>query len=199
MSTTVILASASASRARLLTAAGLPFTAIAAHVDEDAVKAAMKADGATALDCAETLAELKALKISQAHPSALVIGADQMLACEDRWFDKPPNVEAARDHLMSLSGKTHTLPTVAIVARGGARIWQHRSAPKLTMRNLNPAFLETYLAHAGEAVLSSVGAYQLEGAGVQLFKAIDGDFFTILGLPLLPLLNFLREHDVSLR
>ena len=196
MSTAVILASASASRARLLTAAGVPFTAIAAHVDEDAVKAAMKADGRTALDCAETLAELKALKISQAHPSALVIGADQMLACEDRWFDKPPNVEAARDHLMSLSGKTHTLPTVAIVARGGTRIWQHRSAPKLTMRNLDPAFLETYLAHAGEAVLSSVGAYQLEGLGSQLFYKVDGDFFTILGLPLLPLLAFLRGHHV---
>lgn len=199
MTAIVILASASASRAHLLTAAGVPFTATAAHVDEDAVKAAMKADGASALDCAETLAELKAVKISQAYPDALVIGADQMLECEGRWFDKPPSLNAARDQLMALSGKPHTLPTVAVVARAGARIWQHRAAPKLTMRNLSPAFLDSYLAQAGKAVLSSVGAYQLEGPGVQLFQAIDGDFFTILGLPLLPLLGFLREHDVVSR
>ena len=192
MSDRVILASASASRAHLLSAAGVPFTAIATHVDEDAVKSSMKAEGATAIDCAEALAELKAVKISQAHRDVLVIGADQMLECEGRWFDKPPSVEAARAHLVALSGRTHTLPTAVVVARNGARIWQHRAVPKLSMRTLTPAFLETYLAQAGKAVLSSVGAYQLEGSGVQLFQAVDGDFFTILGLPMLPLLSFLQ-------
>jgi septum formation protein len=194
----LILASASQSRGRLLTAAGLTFEAIPAHVDEDAVKAAMKAEGATVTACAETLAELKALKVSQQHPEALVIGADQMLECAGTWFDKPPTMAAAHAQLMALSGKTHTLPTAAVVATGGARIWHHISTPRLTMRAFDDAFIKAYLEGAGERVLQSVGAYQLEGLGVNLFQAVTGDFFTILGLPLLPLLDFLRGHKVAM-
>jgi septum formation protein len=194
----VILASASSSRARVLTAAGVPFTAIPAHVDEDAVKASLRADGAPVLACAEALAELKAVKISQGHPGALVIGADQMLECDGAWFDKPPSVEAAREQLLQLSGKTHLLPTAVVVARDGVRVWHHLATPRLTVRALTPAFLDAYLSQVGTAVLSSVGAYHLEGLGAQMFQRIEGDFFTILGLPLLPLLAFLREHQVVL-
>lgn len=192
----LILASASQSRVKLLTSAGLTFEAIPANVDETAVKDAMQADDATALQCAEALADLKALKISQQHPDALVIGADQMLECEGTWFDKPPTMAAARDQLMALAGKTHLLPTVAVVATGGARIWHHVSAPRLTMRAFDDSFVAAYLERAGERVMTSVGAYQLEGLGVQLFHKVEGDFFTILGLPLLPLLDFLRGHKV---
>jgi septum formation protein len=182
----------------LLSAAGLQFEAIPAHIDEDAVKAAMRSERASAVDCAETLAELKAVKVSQLHPDALVIGADQMLECENVWFDKPASMAAARDQLMSLSGKSHFLPTVAVVAAGGTRIWHHATTPRLTMRAFDGAFVTTYLERAGEQVLQSVGAYQLEGFGVNLFQAVEGDFFTILGLPLLPLLTFLRGHKVSM-
>lgn len=192
----LILASASRSRAKLITAAGLSFDAVPAYIDEDAVKKAMLADGASALACAESLAELKAIKISQRHPDAFVIGADQMLECQGTWFDKPATLAAAYDQLVALAGKTHLLPTVAVVATGGIRIWHHVSTPRLTMRAFDGAFIKAYLEAAGESVLQSVGAYQLEGLGVQLFQSVEGDFFTILGLPLLPLLDFLRGHKV---
>jgi septum formation protein len=192
----VILASASQSRARVLAAAGVSCRALPSRVDEDSVKAALRADGATALACAETLAELKAVKVSQAHPDALVIGADQMLDCEGVWFDKPADRDAARRTLAALAGKMHTLPSAVVVARGGVRIWHHLATPRLTMRPLSESFLDAYLNEVGDAVLSSVGAYHLEGRGAQLFAKVEGDFFTILGLSLLPLLAFLREHHV---
>lgn len=192
----LILASSSASRSRLLRAAGLAFETVPAHVDEDAVKMAIRAEKGSVERCVETLAALKAVKISQAYPQALVIGADQLLVCGERWFDKPADLAAAREQLLALAGKAHSLPTAAVVARGGARLWHHVAAPRLTMRAFGTAFVDDYLARAGEQVLGSVGAYQLEGLGVQLFQAVEGDFFTILGLPLLPLLGFLREHGV---
>ena len=192
----LILASASKSRATLLRAAGVAVEIIPAHTDEDSVKASLKAEDATAAQCAETLAELKAVQVSQRHDNALVIGADQMLECDGAWFDKPADMAGARDHLVNLRGKTHALPTAVAVALNGARIWHHVAVPRLTMRPFSDAFIDGYLALAGPAVLSSVGAYQLEGPGAQLFSRIDGDFFTILGLPLLELLAFLREHDV---
>ncbi len=192
----VILASGSASRAQLLTAAGVPFAAVPPHVDEDSVKAALRAEQATSIACAETLAEMKAVKVSRTNPDALVIGADQMLELDGHWFDKPANLDAARGHLLHLAAKTHLLPTAVVVAQAGGRIWHHTSTPRLTMRAYDPDFVDIYLAMAGTKVLSSVGAYQLEGVGVQLFQKIEGDFFTILGLPLLPLLAFLREHGV---
>lgn len=194
----MILASASQSRAKLLTAAGIAFAAVPAAVDEQAVKDSLRAEQVTALQCAETLAELKALKVSQAHPQALVIGADQMLDCHGTWYDKPATLVAARAHLATLAGKTHLLPTAAVAAMNGVRLWRHVSAPRLTMRTLDDEFITAYLERAGTGVLQSVGAYHLEGLGAQLFQAVEGDFFTILGLPLLPLLGFLREHGVGL-
>lgn len=195
----VVLASASKSRASLLTAAGVAFDVVPAHADEDAVKAALKAEGADARQCAETLAEIKAVQVSQRLPEALVIGADQMLECDGMWFDKPKDLNGARAHLTAMRGKTHTLPTAVAVVLGGAVIWHHSASPRLTMRDFSDAFIEHYLANTGERILSSVGAYQLEGWGVQLFENIDGDFSTILGLPLLPLLRFLREHQVIMK
>jgi septum formation protein len=193
----LILASASKSRANLLRAAGIAAEIIPAHTDEDSVKASLKAEDATAAQCAETLAELKAIQVSRRYDNALVIGADQMLECDGAWFDKPKDMAGARDHLVNLRGKTHALPTAVAVALNGARIWHHVAVPRLTMRPFSDAFIDGYLAAlAGPAVLTSVGAYQLEGPGAQLFSRVDGDFFTILGLPLLELLAFLREHDV---
>ncbi len=191
----IILASASKSRANLLRAAGVNVEIIPAHTDEDSVKASMKAEGATAAQCAEMLAELKAVQVSQRYPETLVIGADQMLECDGDWFDKPVDMAGARQHLLKLRGKMHVLPTAVAVALNGARIWHHVAMPHLTVRPYSDAFIDSYLAQAGTAVLSSVGAYQLEGPGAQLFSRIEGDFFTILGLPLLELLAFLREHE----
>ncbi len=196
LSRPVVLASASKSRANLLRAAGVDFQISPARVDEDAVKASLKAEGATAAHCAEALAEFKAVAVSQRHPDVLVIGADQMLECEGAWFDKPTDMAGARNHLLTLRGKTHTLPTSVAVALNGARIWHFTAMPRLTVRPFSEAFLDTYLAAAGTQILSSVGAYQLEGPGAQLFTRIEGDFFTILGLPLLELLSFFREHHV---
>jgi septum formation protein len=195
----IILASASKSRANLLRAAGVKVDIIPACTDEDSIKASLKADGATAAQCAETLAELKAIQISHRHHEALVIGADQMLECDGEWFDKPVDMACAQQQLLKLRGKSHVLPTAVAVALNGSRIWHHLAMPRLTVRPFAGSFIDSYLAEAGPAVLSSVGAYQLEGPGVQLFSRIEGDFFTILGLPLLELLAFLREHGTLLR
>ncbi len=192
----VVLASGSAARARLLREAGLRFRQEAAHVDESEVKRALKGEGAGAAAVAEALAELKAMKVSRRHPGALVVGCDQMLDCDGQWFDKPDSIAAARAQLLALAGKRHRLLTAAVVARGGARLWHHNGVATLAMRSFSDAFLDAYLAAAGDAALASVGAYQLEGIGAQLFSRIDGDYFGILGLPLLPLLDFLRQHRV---
>ncbi|MSO72118.1 MAG: septum formation protein Maf [Rhodospirillaceae bacterium] len=192
----LILASASKSRSALLRAAGVAFDVIPPQTDEDSVKAVLKAKGASAADCAETLAELKAVQISKQYDHALVIGADQMLECEGAWFDKPADMDGARQHLLALRGKTHVLPTAVAVVLNGARLWHHVALPRLTMRGFSDAFIDSYLKTAGPKVLTSVGAYQLEGPGAQLFSRIEGDFFTILGLPLLELLAYLRAHEV---
>lgn len=180
----------------MLSEAGVTFKAVPAYLDEDTVKQSLKADGADALSAAEILAELKAVKISQAYPDALVIGADSILDLAGEWFDKPPDLDHAKAHLMTLRGRTHHLATAAVVATGGKRLWHIQDRPSLTMRRFSDAFLDAYVSDVGAALLSSVGAYHLEGRGVQLFEKIDGDFFSILGLPLIPLLSFLREHDV---
>lgn len=192
----VVLASASRSRLQLLRCAGLQLRAEPARIDEAEVKISLLAEQADAAAAAETLAELKARKVSRRAPGALVIGADQILDCEGQWFDKPPDRATAAAHLRALGGRTHTLATVACVVRDGVRIWHQREAPRLTMRPLDEAFIESYLDAAGPRVLETVGAYQLEGLGAQLFTKVSGDYFTILGLPLLPLLGFLREHGV---
>lgn len=194
MTETVILASGSQTRLTLLRHAGLSVEALAPSVDEQEMKAAFLAERAPAEACAEALAELKAGRISQRHPGALVIGADQMLDCNGVWFDKPADEAHARAHLQALRGKTHRLVTATVVARNGQRIWHTIDTARLTMRPFGDAFLDDYLRRVGPAVLSSVGAYHLEGLGAQLFSRIEGDFFTILGLPLLPLLGFLRDQ-----
>lgn len=192
----LVLASASRSRRQLLGGAGLRFEAEAAGIDESDVKESLKAEGAEPIQAAETLAELKAARISARRPGALVIGADQLLACESRWYDKPPDFEAAAEQLLSLAGKTHSLETAVCVVRNGTRLWHHNTVCRLTMRPVTRPFVDRYLEAAGPAVLESVGGYQLEGLGVQLFSRIQGDFFEILGLPLLPLLGFLRDRGV---
>nr|WP_068429983.1 Maf family protein [Magnetospirillum sp. XM-1]CUW37901.1 conserved protein of unknown function \ len=190
----IVLASGSSARARMLADSGIEFTVEVAAVDEQAVKDSLAAETRNPARVAEVLAELKAVRVSSRHPGALVIGADQMLDCDGVWFDKPTDAKAARDQLLSLRHKTHRLTSAVVVVRDGRRVWHHTESAKLTMRNFSEAFLDRYLEQAGDAVLSSVGAYQLEGLGAQLFLTVEGDFFTILGLPLLALMDFLREN-----
>ncbi len=199
MSEVLVLASGSGTRRRLLEAAGVPFRQIAPAVDEGAVKESLQAEGADAMDAAEALAEVKARQISLREPEALVVGADQMLDCEGRWFDKPVSAEAVAGHLQALAGRRHRLSTAAVICLAGTRIWHQRAEAWLTMRRLSPAFIADYVARFGERVKESVGAYQLEAEGVQLFTAVEGDHFTIQGLPLLPLLGFLRDRGVLQR
>lgn len=196
MSEPVILASASRIRATMLQAAGVPVEVVPARVDESELKIALRGQGAEPADVAVALAELKALQISRSRPGRLVLGADQMLDCDGAWLDKPENRDAAREQLLALRGRKHRLISAAVLARDGARIWHHAAAARLTMRGFTDAFLDGYLAEAGEAVLGSVGAYQLEGLGAQMFERIEGDYFVILGLPLLPVLDILREQSV---
>jgi septum formation protein len=174
----------------------VPIEIAPAHVDEDEVKHAMRAQGATPAHAAEALAELKAQRQSARHAGALVIGTDQILSCDGRWYDKAADRAAARAQLQSLRGKRHVLSTAAVVAKDGAAIWRNLSEASLEMRDFSDAFLDGYLAQVGDDVLKGVGAYQIEGRGVQLFNRIAGDNFVIQGLPLLPLLAFLREHKV---
>lgn len=192
----LILASQSAARAALLTAAGLRFEARPARVDEAAIKQACRAEGLDAADAALTLAGLKAERIRD--PDALVIGADQLLVCGEDWFDKPADIDGARAHLRALRGQTHRLVTAVVCMRGGQEVWRHVAEPRLRMRGFSDAFLEDYLAAEGDAVLACVGAYRLEKMGVHLFDSIQGEHSAVLGLPLLPLLGFLRQHGVLL-
>jgi septum formation protein len=193
----LILASASKSRARILEAAGLAFIVEPPGLDEAAMRQAI--GGERSLDphdVAEVLGRAKAEAVSDLAPTAYVIGGDQVLALGDSILSKPDSMEAARRQLLDLSGKTHTLHTSVAVATNGEAIWTETEITTLTMRKLTPEFIGRYLAAAGEEVLNSVGAYQIEGLGVQLFETIDGDYFSILGLPLIPLLDTLRREGV---
>jgi len=197
MPLSLILASASPSRRALLANAGLQFDVEPAGIDEDEVKRSLGSRSAPQ-ELASMLAEMKAVKVSSRHPEAIVVGADSTLACIGRLFDKPPTVDAARKQLLALRGQTHELFSSVVVARDGARLWHWSERARLTMRSFNESFLDAYLARAGDDVLASVGAYQLEGLGAHLFTRVDGDYFTILGLPLLPLLSFLAGHGIGL-
>jgi len=192
--TNIILASTSAIRMQLLKDAGVPFEAVAAGVDEATIKDALLAEGLGPRDIADALAEAKAVKVSRKRPG-LVIGADQTLDFEGRLLDKADTVEEARARLGEMRGKTHKLHCGMVVARDGMPIWREVVTTTLRMRPFSDAYLEAYLARNAPAILSSVGCYQLEGEGVQLFDKIDGDYFAILGLSLIPLLDFLRRHE----
>jgi septum formation protein len=183
----------------MLSAAGVAFRSDPAGVDESEVKRALQAEAAAPAAIAETLAELKAQQVCRRHASAFVIGADQVLECNGVLFDKPVDRDHARAHLHALRGRTHRLHASVCVVRDGGYLWHHNDTAELEMRDMSGAFVDAYLDEIGDDALSSVGAYQLEGRGAQLFARVRGDFFTILGLPLLPLLGFLREHGVLQR
>jgi septum formation protein len=192
----LILASGSETRAGMLRAAGLRFAIERPAVDEEETKRSLRAAKASASDIAEALAELKAQRVSGRHAGAYVIGADQMLECDGESFDKPATAADAFAQLRKLQGRQHQLISAVVVVKDRHRLWHHIDLATLTMRPCSDEFLRRYLQALGNAALSSVGAYQIEGLGAQLFSATRGDHFTILGLPLLPLLGFLRDSGI---
>lgn len=192
----LILASTSSTRAALMRAAGLAFETTAPLVDEAEIKASAQSAHASADDTAVLLAEMKARRVAGRAPEALVVGADQLLVCEGRWFDKPRDVMEARANLQYLRGRVHTLVTAVVVQRGTTRLWHYVAQPLMTMRSFSDIFLDAYLAAEGNSVMQSVGGYRVEGAGLHLFDRINGEHSAILGLPMLPLLGFLRQNGV---
>lgn len=196
--TRLILASGSAARRAMLAAADLKFDVVPAAIDEEAIKALMisESDCVEAADLAVTLAVEKAMVVARANPDAFVIGADQVLALGRKFFSKAATPGEARNHLEMLRGRAHELVSAVAIARGNDVLWHTQDAAKLTMRRFSDEFLGSYLERCGKNVLQAVGCYELEGLGVHLFEHIDGDYFTILGMPLLPLLAKLRELDV---
>jgi septum formation protein len=191
----LVLASQSTARRAVLEGAGVPFEVVVAGVDETAAKVSLLAKGASPCGVAEALAELKAVKVSRARPQ-FVVGADQTLEFEGGLYDKVETLDEARERLKLLRGKAHRLHSAVVVARDGAPIWREVVSATLTMRDVSDSFVEAYLAAEGQAALGSVGCYRLEGLGAQLFSRIEGDYFAILGLPLLGLLDLLRRHGV---
>ena len=192
--TALVLASSSAVRARLLAAAGVEAIIDPAAIDEKRIKDESRASRRDAGDCAMLLAEAKAREVALRRRGALVLGADQMLECAGRWFDKAADLDEARAQLEALSGRQHSLITAAAVVRDGAVLWRALERSLITMRRFSETFLDRYLAAMGQRVLATVGGYELEGIGAQLMARIEGDYFAILGLPLLPLLAFLRDE-----
>jgi septum formation protein len=194
--TRVILASASQSRASILRNAGVMFETIPAHVDEDGIKDAMLAANTPHRVIADALAELKAVQVSSSHPGALVVGADQVLSFAGELVSKCATMAAARDLLCRLRGRGHELLSAAVIARDGRPIWRHTERSRLTMFPVSDAFIDAYLENKGTDILSGVGCYRLEDEGAQFFSHIAGDYFAILGLPLIQLLSALREQGV---
>lgn len=193
----IILASASAARRALLAQAGIIAETNPTKLDEEALKTVFLQDdpAITPAGMATKLAAAKAVSVSNQRPDCLVIGGDQILALGLKRYDKPKSIDEARAHLRELRGKTHHLETAIACARNGEIIWATLTRPALQMREVSDAFIEDYLARQGKDVLQTVGGYKLEGEGIQLFSAIEGDYFSILGLPLLPLLEFLRSQN----
>ena len=189
----LILASKSAGRAAVLKGAGLAFDQIHANVDEASIRDSLRAEGVPTARQADLLAETKAMKVSANH-RGVVIGADQILEVDGEAMDKAASMAEARSQLLRLRGKTHILQTAIVACIEGAPVWRHLAQPRLRMRNFSDAFLDAYLAGIGEAALSTVGSYEIEGRGAQLFDRIEGDHFSIIGLPLLPLLGWLRDR-----
>ncbi|MGI9351607.1 MAG: Maf-like protein [Rhizobiaceae bacterium] len=193
MMTQIILASKSTHRAQLLDNAGIRFETCSAEIDEREVEKPLLEAELGGSDIAEVLAISKATHVSEKSRDAYVIGCDQTLSLQGQLLHKPEDMEGARRRLLALSGKTHELNSAVAIVRNGETYWSHVEVSRITFRKLAPGFIGRHLAAAGEGVLSSVGAYQIEGLGVQLFEKIDGDFFSIMGLPLLPLLSKMRE------
>ena len=192
MTERIVLASGSRFRKAMLEAAGVDIDVVPADIDERAVEKPLEGTGASPEDVAQVLAEAKALEVSERQPGRLVLGCDQTLSLGDELFHKPKDMEDARRHLLKLSGRTHQLNSAAVLARNGEALWRDVGIARLTMRKLEPAFIGRHLARVGPMALNSVGAYQIEGEGIQLFEKIEGDHFTIVGLPLLAVLKELR-------
>ena len=191
----LVLASTSSARREMLTAAGVPFEAVAPRVDEESAKESFRARGLEARDLADALAELKAIRVSASRPGDVVLGCDQTLELDDgTMLDKPGDDVASQ--LRILSGRTHRLFSAVVAVENGQPVWRHIDKAVLTIRPLSKSFIQDYVAHEGDAVSGCVGSYRIEGLGAQLFTRIDGSHFTILGLPLLPLLDWLRVRGV---
>ncbi|MBO0906320.1 Maf-like protein [Jiella sonneratiae] len=190
----IVLASGSVHRRELLKNAGVDFTVRPSELDERSIEAPLRDSGATPEDVAAVLAEAKASDVAASHPGEIVIGADQTLALGDAVFHKPATMEEARRTLLALSGRTHTLNSAVVLVENGSVTWRHVAVARITMRELEPGFIGRYLAGVGARALTSVGAYQIEREGVQLIEEIEGDYFTIIGLPILPLLQELRRR-----
>lgn len=197
MSLPIILASGSQIRREILSSAGLDYTVITKPVDEAAIKAAMLAEGALPRDIADALAEAKSIRVSQ-HEQGLVIGADQIMVMDGKIFDKPINMQEARERLLSMRGKNHHLIGAVVICENGHPVWRHISKTTLSVRDFSEEFVDYYLEEEGDIILKSVGAYRFEGRGAQLFSHVDGDFFSILGLSLLPVLDYLRLRGAIL-
>jgi septum formation protein len=194
---TLVLASQSASRRAMLEAAGVPHEALAAQVDEAAAKDSLIAGGISPRDLADALAELKALKVSRLAPGALVLGGDSLVALDDgTLLDKPVSREDAADHLRRMSGRTHDIYSAAVIAEAGRAVWRHVDRARLHVRPLSEAFIQDYLDQEWPAIAGCVGCFRIEGPGVQLFHRTEGSHFTILGMPLLPILDYLRAREV---
>jgi septum formation protein len=196
MTEDLVLASASTIRAQLLAAAGVNFRVEPAELDESFLKRTCRAEGRDAAGCALALAEAKARQVAGCCGRAVVIGADQLLVCGGIWFDKPANLGEARTQLQALRGRSHELVTAVCAVQDGSRLWHAASSPRLMMRHFTDAFLDEYISAEGADIFGSVGAYRFEGRGVQLFERTEGDYFAILGLPLLELLGFLRTKGM---
>ena len=187
----LLLASASPIRLQLLRSAGLEVTAQPARIDEDAIRQALQADAASPRDIADALAEMKARKLAEKNPEALVLGCDQILAFKGRVFGKPETPDEARGQLSGFRGQTHQLISALVLYDAGKPIWRHMSEAKLTMRPLSDSYLDDYISRNWQSLRESVGGYKLEEEGIRLFFTIEGDYFSILGLPILPLLGYL--------